>query len=245
MKLTKTTKYNYRLTEETLEKDIDKFIGSAKKGNYHMDKMYNNEGLRITKQYFRILQEKFIKEEYEESKVCYEKLIIFCFDASAGNDLFDYNDLLAKINKEFDDYIKNYFICLIKTCDADELADRVSRYASHLDVYGFDSDKKILLENLNKLQLNNLEARMLIKTEGMTKKDQDKQDIIHFLMSIAEIQENKEKYLELCERFRGIFNNKEFEYLKGEYEENKLFESKIDRAINELKLKKEVRKNGK
>ena len=86
---------------------------------------------------------------------------------------------------------------------------------------------------------------MLIKTEGMTKKDQDKQDIIHFLMSIAEIQENKEKYLELCERFRGIFNNKEFEYLKGEYEENKLFESKIDRAINELKLKKEVRKNGK
>jgi|SRR3989338_8076663 len=58
MKLTKTVKYNYKLTEETLEKDIDEFIAHARKGDYHMDKMYGNEGLKIIKQYLRILNEK-------------------------------------------------------------------------------------------------------------------------------------------------------------------------------------------
>ena len=242
MKLTKTVKYNYKLTEGSLEKDIDKFIFEAKKGNYRMDRHYNGVGLRIIKQYFRILQEKFDNQEYEESKICYEKLIIFCFDASAGNNLFDYEDLLAKSSNDFDKFVKNYFICLIKTCNNEELADRVSRYASHLNVYGFDSDKEILLENLNELEFKNLEERMLIKTEGMTKKDQDKQDIIHFLLSIAEIQENKEKYLRLCERFKSVLNHKEYEYLKGEYEEDILLGEKIDKTITELK-QKSIREN--
>ncbi len=243
MKLTKTVKYNYKLNEENLEKDIDKFIFEAKKGNYRRDRHYNSEGLRIIKQYFRILQDKFDNQEFGESKICYEKLIIFCFDASAKNNLFDYEDLLAKISSDFDKFIRNYFICLIKTCNTEELAERVSKYASHLDVYGFDSDKEILLENLNELEFKNLEARMLIKTEGMTKKDQDKQDIIHFLMEISEIQEDKEKYLQLCERFRRILNNKEFEFLRGEYEENRLLGNKIDNALDELKQnsKKESR----
>lgn len=220
MKLTKTVKYNYQLTEETLEKDIDKFIELAKKGDYHMDKMYGNEGLKIIKQYFRILKEKFKNNELEECKRCYHKIIPFLLTASSGeNDLFDYEDLLAKITNEFDDYIRNYFICLIKTCEIDELADKISEYASALDYYGFDSDKELLLENLNKEQLSQLEERIIAKTQGMTKKDQDKQDILYFLMSIAEIQEDKEKYLRLCERFRGILSDKEFEYLRGEYEE--------------------------
>ena len=43
---------------ETLEKDIDEFIAHARKGDYHMDKMYGNEGLKIIKQYLRILNQK-------------------------------------------------------------------------------------------------------------------------------------------------------------------------------------------
>lgn len=228
MKFTKTVKYNYKLTEETLEKDIDKFIESAKKGDFHMDKMYDNEGLKIVKQYFRILKEKFKNNELEECKSCYHKLIPFLLKASSGEtDLFDYEDMLAKITNEFDDYINNYFICLIKTCSIDELANKVSEYASALDVYGFDSDKEILLNNLSKEQFNQLEEKMLLKTQGMNKKDQGKQDIIHFLMEIAEIQEDKEKYLRLCERFRGILTDKEFEYTRGEYEENRRLAKEI------------------
>ena len=239
MKLTKTVKYNYKLTEETLEKDIDKFMSHARKGNFSWDYKYGGVGLKMIKQYFRILQEKFENKEYEECKICYEKLILFLFDASCGNDKadFGYEDLLAKITKEFDDYIKNYFICLVKTCNIGELAEMVSRYASHLNVYGFDSDTDILITRLNKEQFKDLEARMLAKTNSMIKKDQDKQDIVYFLMNIAEIQEDKEKYLLLCERFRDILNIEEFEYLKNGYEENKLLAERIDKKLEELKSK--------
>ncbi|MBS3099755.1 hypothetical protein J4463_00890 [Candidatus Pacearchaeota archaeon] len=218
MKIKKVVKYNYELTEETLEKDIDKFIQNAKKGDYHMDKMYGNEGLKIIKQYLKILNEKFKNNELEECKNCYHKLIPFLLiSSSADGDLFDYNDMLAMLSKDFDDYVRNYFICLVKTCSIDELADKISEYASSLDVYGFDSDKEIMLNNLNKEQLNQLEEKMLVKTHGMTKKDEKKHEIVYFLMEIAQIQNDKEKYLELCEKFKGVLDNKEYEYIKREY----------------------------
>ena len=218
MKIKKVVKYNYELTEETLEKDIDKFIQNAKKGDYHMDKMYGNEGLKIIKQYLKILNEKFKNNELEECKNCYHKLIPFLLiSSSADGDLFDYNDMLAMLSKDFDDYVRNYFICLVKTCSIDELADKISEYASSLDVYGFDSDKEIMLNNLNKEQLNQLEEKMLMKTHGMTKKDEKKHEIVYFLMEIAQIQNDKAKYLGLCEKFKGVLDNKEYEYIKGEY----------------------------
>ena len=258
MKIKKVVKYNYELTEETLEKDIDKFIQKAKKGNYHMDKMYGNEGLKIIKQYLKILNEKFKNNELEECKNCYHKLIPFLLiSSSADGDLFDYNDMLAMLSKDFDDYVRNYFICLVKTCSIDELADKISEYSSSLDVYGFDSDKEILLNGLSKEQLNQLEEKMIIKTKGMTKKDMAKHEIIYFLMDISKTQNqkidapprlkrrgligarfldarsvphtkvcgfqtlrhDKNKYLSLCEKFNGVLDNKEYEYLKGEYEE--------------------------
>jgi len=221
MKLTRTVKYNYKLTEENLEKDIDKFIELARKGDYHMDKMYDEEGLKIIKQYFRILKEKFKNKELEECKRCYHKLIPFLLVAScAENDLFDYNDLLARITDEFDNYIKNYFICLVKTCNINELVDKVSEYTLGLDYYGFDSDKEILLDNLSKEQISELKEKMLVKTLGMTKKDKEKHEIIYFLMSLTQVQENKEEYLKLCERFRGVLTDKEVKDLKEEYDEN-------------------------
>ena len=220
MKIKKVVKYNYELTEETLEKDIDKFIEKAKKGDYHMDKMYGNEGLKIVKQYLKILNEKYKNNELEECKNCYHKLIPFLLiSSSAEGDLFDYNDMLAMLSKDFDDYIKDYFICLVKTCSIDELADKILEYASSLDVYGFDSDKEILLNNLSKEQLNQLEEKILAKTIGMTEKDRKKHDVIYFLMDIARTQNDKIKYMSLCDRFKGVLDNKEYEYLKGEYED--------------------------
>lgn len=223
MKLTKTVKYHYKLTEETLEKDLDKFIENAIKGNFRMDRHYNSEGLKMIKQYYRILQEKFHKEEYQECKICCEKLILFSINASGANEsnnLFDYEDLLAKITSDFDHYIKNYFICLMKTCNIEELANRIEKYAIHLDIYGFDSDKKVLFENLSNEQLNELEEKIVEKTRGMTKKDQDKQDIIYFLMNIAQAKKNKDKYLMLCDKFKGVLNEKEIMGLKEEYGED-------------------------
>lgn len=220
MKITKKVEYDYQLTEDTLEKDIGQFIVAAQNKDFTMDRHYGGEGLKIIKQYFKILKEKLKNQEFEECKICYEKLILFCIDASGANEcdnLFDYEDLLAKIAKEFDDHIKDYFICLIKTCNIDELADRISIYASRLDIYGFESDKDVLLANLSKEQLTELEEKMFSKAAGMTKETKDKHDIIYFLMSMARTVKDKEKYIMLCNKFHGIVSDEEYEYLKKEY----------------------------
>ena len=223
MKLTKTVKYHYKLTKDTIEKDIESFIQEARNGDFTWDYKDNGEGLKIIKQYFKLLKEKFDNGNYKECKTCYEKLILFLIDASVGEDKadFGYEDLISKVDRDFDNLIKNYFTCLVKTCDIEELADKVSAYAVKLERagYGFDSDINILVENLDEVTFRNLEQRMLIKTEGMTKKDKSKIDIIHFLMEIAHRQNDKTKYLKLCEKLKGILPDKEINYIVWEFDE--------------------------
>lgn len=220
MKLIKTIKY--QLTKETLEKDIEKFISYARRGDFSWDNKFENEGLKIIKQYFKILKEKFDNNELQECKICYEKLILFLFDASRGDDKanFDYTDLLFKISSNFDNYINNYFICLIKTCGINELSERVSNYAAKLKDYGFESDKKTLFKLVKKEEFAKLEELMLKKIENMTKKDEDKQGILFFLISLAEMQKDKIKYFDLCKKFKGILDDKDLECLKEEYIED-------------------------
>ena len=60
---------------------------------------------------------------------------------------------------------------------------------------------------------------MLIKTEGMTKKNDSKHQIIFFLMNIAKERKQKEKYLGLVNRFRGVLGKEEVDYMVEEYDE--------------------------
>ena len=50
-------------------------------------------------------------------------------------------------------------------------------------------------------------------------KDEDKIDIVHFLMEIAQEQNDKKKYLQLCERLRGVVPDKEVDYIVWEFDE--------------------------
>ena len=47
-------KYEYKLSEETLDKDIEQFIKETRKGAYTQDYKYGMEGLKIIKQYFKL-----------------------------------------------------------------------------------------------------------------------------------------------------------------------------------------------
>ncbi|MBI2672377.1 hypothetical protein HYX16_05570 [Candidatus Woesearchaeota archaeon] len=222
MKVTKTVKYNYKLTEEILERDIDEFINEARKGCFSWDSKHANIGLRIIRQYFRILQEKFDNNKLKECLQCYHKLILFLFDSSTGKDKadFDYEDLLAKVSNNFDKFINNYFICLVKTCNIEELSEKIAEYASKLQEYGFESDKNILLENLNEEQLKELGERLLTKLNGITKKDKDKHYILYFLLDLVEKRKDKDKYMQLVNKFEGILDNEEVKYLREEYGED-------------------------
>src|SRR3989344_647553 len=132
--------YNYQLDEITeyeniSEEDSQNIIN--KLNEFDKD-VFSKRHIALKKELRYPLNKKFKNNELEECKRCYQKFIPFLIKASsAENDLFDYEDLLAKITKDFDDYVKNYFICLVKTCSLDELSDRIARYASSLDIYGF------------------------------------------------------------------------------------------------------------
>ena len=221
MKVVKIVKYSYALTEKTLEKDIDKFISDTRKGVFGGDSKHRGEALKIIKQYFRFIQEKFEKKKFEECVKCYKKLILFLFDSSTGRDEADlgYEDLLSKVSKDFGDLIKKYFICLVEFYSDENLANECYDYIIKLKEYGFDSDKEILINHLERSKLNNLINLLLLKAEGMTQEDEDKQDVIYFLMEIFEELGEKEKYLNLCKRFEGVLSKKEVEYLKDGYEE--------------------------
>ncbi len=73
MKITKT----YSLSEKSLEKDIDKFIRDAKKGAYQYDYKYGQEGLKLIKAYFRMIEEEFKNQNFQVARVCYKKLLLF------------------------------------------------------------------------------------------------------------------------------------------------------------------------
>ncbi len=106
MKIIKT--YSYALSEETLEKDIDKFICNAKKGAYQFDYKYGQEGLKTLKAYFRMIEDEFKKQNYVVARVCYKKLMFLLLQTDYN--YFDYEDIVGKLN--FEKFISNCFTCL-------------------------------------------------------------------------------------------------------------------------------------
>ena len=112
MKITKS----YSLSEETLEKDIDKFIRIAKKGVYQYDYKYGQEGLKLIKAYFRMIEDEFKKQNFQVTKVCYKKLLFFLLQREYN--YFNYEDIMSKFNSE--KIVVKYFISLVKTCSVDE-----------------------------------------------------------------------------------------------------------------------------
>jgi len=210
MKVTKIVKYNYRLTEESLEKDIDKFIYDLRMIGLNIN------GLRIIKQYFKLIGEKFVRDEFEECARCYKKLILFLFDNSTGMSEVDfgYEDLLAKVSDDFDNFVEKYFISLVKVYSNEELANECYDYIIKLGEYGFNSEGDVLIRYLERKKLDDLIGLLLLKTEGMDKGDEEKQDVIYFLIGLFEEMGEEEKRLKLCERFKWILPEEEIDYLK-------------------------------
>jgi len=76
-------KYEYKLSEGNLDKDIDKFIKEAKNGTYQMDHRYGQEGLKIIKACFRMIKDEFKNENYKVARDCYFENCLFW--RKAGN----------------------------------------------------------------------------------------------------------------------------------------------------------------
>ena len=205
MKIVKT--YDYQLSENTLEKDIDKFIRYAKKGAYQFDYRYGQEGLKIIKAYFRMIEDGFKKQNYAVARICYKKLFFLLLQIEYN--YFDYEDIVGKLN--FEKFIANYFICLIKLCSIEELFRGYSEYLKLKEEYYFESAHKTLFANLSEDILKNFTTLVEKEAEKVKEKDYALYDYVYFLLDLAKFRKDRNSYNLLCEKYEKIVGEEQKE----------------------------------
>jgi len=203
MKIIKT----YALSEKTLEKDIDKFIREARRERFSYDYKYGGEGLKILKAYFRMIEEELLKKNYAECRICYKKLLYLIIPREY--DYFNYTDILSKFNAE--KVIVNYFDCLIKICNVEEL---FSEWDAFLKL-----DEDLYFDSINKAIFSGLSSNDLDKFKSMAKnvlrslsKDDDYEAYIYvfFLLDYAKYKKDKKEYFRLCDEYDESIDGKEW-----------------------------------
>jgi hypothetical protein len=208
MKITK----NYSLSEKTLEKDIDKFIRDAKKGAYQYDYRSGQEGLKLIKAYFRIIEGEFKKQNFQAARACYKKLLFFLLQRDY--EYFNYEDIMSKFNSE--KIIGLYFTSLVKTCNVDELFKEYLDYLKIKEDYYFESADKMMLNELSyeaKLKFVGLIEK---ESENVKENDYAMHDLIYFQLDLAKEAKDRKKYDLLCKKFIEIVGSEQIEEFDSE-----------------------------
>lgn len=218
MKIVK--KYEYKLTEETLDKDIDKFIKEARKGAFEWDYKYGMRGLRIIKQYFKLIQEEFDNGNFQVCKDCYKKLLYLLFEEGYENSYFGYEDIIGKSNLDFERIIRQYFICLIKLHSMIELFHEFIEYLKKKQDYYFESAEKTIVNELNEKDFAKFKELLLLEAEKIGKEDYGLHDVLTFLLDVAKKKDEKE-FLELAQRFTPVLGYDTVKDFLEDYEDDK------------------------
>ena len=196
MKITKT----YSLSEKTLEKDIEKFMRDAKKGAYQYDYKYEQEGLKLIKAYFRMIEEEFKKQNFQVARACCKKLLFILLQRNY--DYFNYEDIMSRFNSE--KIVGSYFMCLVKTCNIDELFKEYLDYLKVKEDYYFESVEKTILIELSSKDKEKFIHLIEKESENIKEKDYALHDLIYFQLDLAKEKKDRERYNQLCERFIKI-----------------------------------------
>lgn len=211
-------KYEYKLTEESLDKDIEQFVKEARKGAYEWDYKYGMEGLRIIKQYFKLIQQEFNKENFELCKNCYKTILRIMFKEGFEYSCFGYEDIVGRSRLDFEKIIHNYFICLIKLHNTEGLFNEFVEYLKMKQEYYFKSAEETIISELTYEDFTKFKEMLLAESEKIGKKDYAMHDILTFLMNIAKKEDN-DKFIELAKRFAPILGYDDFNQLIKDYEE--------------------------
>ena len=194
----------YKLSGETLEKDIDKFIPDAQNGAYHYDYKYGREGLKLLKAYFRMIEDEFKKQNYVDCQKCYKKLMFLLLDSEYN--YFDYEDIVGKFN--FEKIVTNYFLCLINTFSVEDLFKEYIEFIKKSEDYEFDSTHKTILSNLNEKQLDQFKELAEKEAENIKKGDYALYDVIYFLLDFAKLKD-KNQYNNFFEKYKNILDEED------------------------------------
>ena len=210
MKIVKT----YVLSEKTLDKDIDKFIRDAKEGAYSYDYKYGMDGLKIIKQYFKLIQIEFDNNNYEICRNGYRKLLFFLFTQYYESNYFDYEDIFHRARLDVEKLAKNYFFCLIKLCDVREL---FKEYLAFLDMnqnYDLAYVEQNIKEDLIEKEFKIFERLLIAEAEKVKPKDYGRQGMIYFILEETKKNRDKSKYIEFSNKFEKTLGCDKSELIK-------------------------------
>ncbi|MBU0627670.1 MAG: hypothetical protein KKC75_00640 [Nanoarchaeota archaeon] len=215
-------KYDYKLTEGSLDKDIEQFILEARKGAYTWDYKHGMEGLRIIKQYFKLIQKEFDEKNFEICKVCYKKLLSLLFEEGYKYSCFGYEDIIARTKLDFEKIIQNYFLCLIVLHNVEDLFNEYLEYLKAKQEYYFEAAEKTIMDTLNAEDFAKFKNMLLLESKNIKEKDYFMHDILTFLMDIAKKKEkNENEFIELAKKFAPILGYDDFKELIKDYEEDR------------------------
>lgn len=205
------------LTEETLDKDIDAFIEDAKRGAYQYDYKHGMDGLKIIRQYFKLLQKEFESKNYALCRACYKKLLFFLFAMGEERDCFNYEDILGRTKLDFNKIVADYFTCLLAECSVEELFKEYVEYVKSKKDYDFKGVPERIYKRLSEHDLKGFEELLMQESGKISEKDYELCDIPYFLLELAKTRKDKPKYLDLVQRFAHVIGEDPKE-LMGEYD---------------------------
>jgi hypothetical protein len=196
MKIMKT----YSLSEKSLEKDIDKFVRDAMRGAYQYDYRHGQDGLKIIKAYFRLIDDEFKNQNFQTARACYEKLLFLLLQSD--DNYFDYEDIMSKFNSE--KIVGNYFKCLIKICSVNELFVEFIEYLKIKEDYYFESAEKNILSELSPENRERFMRLVEKESEKVKENDYELHDLIFFQLYYAKQKKDRKRYFQLCEKYIKI-----------------------------------------
>ncbi|HII14988.1 MAG TPA: hypothetical protein HA362_01635 [Nanoarchaeota archaeon] len=209
MKIIKT--YSYALSEDSLGKDIDKFIRGAKSGAYQFDYKYGQEGLKTIKAYFRMIEDEFKKQNYLIARICYKKLMFLLLQNDYN--YFDYEDIVGKLN--FEKFIANYFTCILNLCSVEELFKEYIEYLKAKPEYDFESANKTILAGLSDNDRERFISMVEKEAENVKDGDYGLYSLIYFLLELARERKDRARYYALCDKYEKLLDE---EGLKDEFD---------------------------
>ena len=208
---------SYILSEESLDKDIDCFIRDARLGNYQYDYKNGMEGLKIIKQYFKMLQTAYDNGNYELCRICYKKLLLFLAETSYDEDYFNYEDILGRTKLDFEKIVGNYTHSMIITFFLEDFFREYLIFIEKMKDYDFESLHKTILDDFSDETLKNLEGLLIDELKaGLKEPAYWRYNIAYLLLDIYRKLKLREKYVNACKTF-GYYSE-EFVEMIDEYE---------------------------
>ena len=120
---------------------------------------------------------------------------------------FNYEDIVSKLN--FEKFLANYFVCLIKPGNVEELFAEYLKYLKVKEDYYFESVHKTIFENMSESSLKIFINLVEKEAESIKEEDYARYDLIYFLLDYSKLRKNRDEFDKICKKYRGFVDEDE------------------------------------